>query len=588
MTHSRKASALLALLAVLAAAVAAPYMIPENPDSAVFRSGVFAAVLLGAAYLPARRALARAPRRALACGLMWGFLFAAALSLGSELLVYDGLLPGLGPAVRRAAVPLLAAPLIGLLTASLLACRPAERKRAPRAPAWAFALALLVCWLPVWLAYFPAMLNYDFPGQYGQHLSGTYSRLHPLLHSLLCNGVITLGERLAGRTFGLFLMAALQAALLALALGDACAFAGRQGAPRAAVLAMAALFALHPIFPVMAFSMTKDTLFGAALLALSLRAWSLLQDPDAFLRSPRRWASFALLCVCTALLRNNGVFALALLLPGVVVACRGRRARAALLCAASALCCVAVDGALSLALHPEAMQSFQLYSVPAQQLVRANARGEMSPEDREALRSWYTGEAGLHVRAHLADGAKGYLDRERLQSEGGEFLALWARNAGKNARVYAEAFLMLNVGAWYPDDLSYASIYRDASYVDKGYLQTQEYDMSGDGLVTRCLLPAVRDAVERVCRRNALQKIPLLSLLLCTATPLWVIVFSCAALLARRRARLLPAALPALGVWLSYLFGPCTLARYIFPLFCAAPPLLLAALSAPASEEARP
>jgi len=35
------------------------------------------------------------------------------------------------------------------------------------------------------------------------------------------------------------------------------------------------------------------------------------------------------------------------------------------------------------------------------------------------------------------------------------------------------------------------------------------------------------------------------------------------------------ASLGTLGLWLSYLLGPCTLPRYTLPLFCLAPVLLI-------------
>lgn len=583
MPFLRRHSAALALPAVLAAAVAAPYLIPENPDSAVFRSGVLGVILLAAAYLPVREAYARADRRTLVCGLFYGFFFAVALSLGSELRVYDGLLPGLGPAVRRAAVPVLATPLFGALAARAMLCkvRPSKKGRLARLPVWAFAAVLLVCWLPLLLAYFPGMINYDFPGQYGQHLSGQYSRLHPLLHSLLANAVITLGERLVHRTFGLFLLTALQMTLFALSLGYACAFVQRRGAPQTAVALLTALFSLHPVFSVMALSTTKDTLFAASLLVLSLETWALLEDPRAFLAQKGRCARYVLWSVCAGLLRNNGVFSLALLLPGAAVAARGARRGVCRLAGLCAGACALAFLALNVALHPTPMYSFQLYSVPAQQLVRAYNLGEMSDADREALKGWYTSELGLEVHPHLADPAKGYLDEERLGEHGGEFLSLWARNALRNPRVYAEAFLLLNMGTWYPDDVSHASVYQ--VYPEKGYLQTQEYDV--EGMETFCLLPKVRAFYERICRYNGYLKFPLLPVLFCTASPLWALLWTVAALVARRKTRLLPAALGALGVSLSVLFGACTLARYALPLFCLAPALALLACTLPGEKE---
>ena len=328
----------------------------------------------------------------------------------------------------------------------------------------------------------------------------------------------------------------------------------------------------------MAVSTCKDTLFSAALLVLSLQSFALLEDADAFFRKKAGLFLYVLCGVGTALLRNNGLFAFALLAPAMLIAAKGFRKPTALLLAACLGASGLVNGALTLALHPSSENtSFQLYSIPAQQLVRAYNSGTMSEADKAEIHAWYTDDAGLVVHPHLADPAKGYLNRERIQTEGGAFLALWQKHAKTYAHEYLEAFLMLNVGSWYPDDLSQATIYPDVSYNDKGYLQLQEVDMTAYGIETRCCLPVVRNLFERICRRNYYQKYPIVSLLFAVATPLWLLVLACAKLLADRRARLLPASLGVLGVWLGYLFGPCTLPRYALPLFCLAPALLAAA-----------
>lgn len=577
MSQIKKFAAPLSLLSVLAAAFAAPYLIPENPDSAVFRSGSLGMILLLAAAFPVWEAFSRASRRQLVCGLAWGFLFAAALSIGSELFIYDGLLPGFGSLVRRMAVPVMTASLLGGLCARLMIVTKHSTHREMHLPFWAYFGVIVLCWLPVLLAYFPGMINYDFPGEYQQHLHSNYTNLHPLLHSAVINGVITLGEMIHSRPFGMLLMSLLQMALFAASLAYACRFAQKRGASSLALCLMTACFALHPVFSVMSVSMTKDTLFAAAVLMLSLLTWEAIESPDSFFASKRRQALYIFCAVNAALMRNNGVFALAFILPGLVISLRGFRRQAAKLSAACAGAAVLVTLLLNLALSPSSMPSFQLYSLPAQQLVRAYNSGKLSEEDRAEIAGWYTSEEGLIVRPHLGDSAKGYLDNERLEAEGENFLALWAR-VGKTCRQeYLEAFLLLNIGSWYPDDLSHSTIYKEAKYIDLGYLQTQEYSMAEEGFTTTCLLPAVRDFYEDICRKNYYQKYPVIAILFSTATPFWVMVFICALLVARKKTHMLPVALGALGLWLSYLFGPCTLPRYTLPLFCLAPPLLIAA-----------
>ena len=170
----RRYSGIPTIAAVCAAIIAAPYLIPENPDSPVFRSGVFAALLLIACIHPVYHACIHATPRMLISGMIWGFLFSTALGVGSELFFYNGLLPGMGSMIRRLAVPVLITPLLACLCARLMLLRPASaRKGVRRIPFAVFMGVILFCWLPVLLAYWPGMLNYDALGEYMQHVENS-------------------------------------------------------------------------------------------------------------------------------------------------------------------------------------------------------------------------------------------------------------------------------------------------------------------------------------------------------------------------------------------------------------------------------
>ena len=97
----QRRSTLLTLVSVLAAAYAAPYLVPDSPDSLVFRDGILPALLLLAAAYPARAAFEKHPARALKYGGFLALVFSFFLGLGSELMVYDGFLPGAGSFIRR-------------------------------------------------------------------------------------------------------------------------------------------------------------------------------------------------------------------------------------------------------------------------------------------------------------------------------------------------------------------------------------------------------------------------------------------------------------------------------------------------------
>ena len=112
-TLKKRRPALLTLLAVLGAAFAAPYLVLNDPDSLVFRDGMLTTILLLTAAYPAHIAFEKHAGRALKYGCFLALFFAFFLGLGSELMFYDGFLPGVGSFVRRLVVPCLATPLLG-------------------------------------------------------------------------------------------------------------------------------------------------------------------------------------------------------------------------------------------------------------------------------------------------------------------------------------------------------------------------------------------------------------------------------------------------------------------------------------------
>lgn len=587
----KKYASLAAVAAVLMGVVAAPYLIPENPDSPVFRNGTLGFILLCSTYFPLRDAFFRAKWRVLLSAGILGFLFSLALSLGSELTAYGGLLPGMGSMVRRLAVPVLAAPLFGGLIARfiMLDCACQER-RSLRLPLWAYTAILLICWLPLLIAYYPGMFNYDFNTEYRQFYYLEWDGRHPLLYIVICYAIFGLGRLIDQPELAILTVTLLRMVTFAAALGYSCVFLQRRRAPRIAILLLTAAYALLPIFSVMSVSSAKDTPFTAALLVLSLLSWEAIENPKEFFASKRRIVAFVLMVLFTYHMRKNGVAAIALMLPLLIAAARGYRLKMAKLCALSVACSLALSSLMLAVFKPFDAPAFQTYSVPAQQLVRAYNHADLSQADKDEIRSWYTEDFGLTVYPHLADGAKGYLNQDRLREEPMEFMKLWARIGMQCPRIYAEAFLMLNQGSWYPDDTSHAVVYHGSANTWIGYLHLHEYDFFHEYDVhthqNAQPLPQLRSLLERICRFNEHQKLPIISILLCTATPLWTLLFVCAFLIARKQARYIAAASGVLAIWLSYQFGPCTLARYILPLFALAPVLLISVFCLPGKASA--
>ena len=115
MTIIRKHSGICAALILFIFMFAAPYLVPLTPDSAVFRSGTLGLLLISMCIFPVKNALDKHNFRIFSFSSILAFIFSVCLGLGSELRMYNQLLPGLGSLIRRLAVPCMAFPLFACL-----------------------------------------------------------------------------------------------------------------------------------------------------------------------------------------------------------------------------------------------------------------------------------------------------------------------------------------------------------------------------------------------------------------------------------------------------------------------------------------
>ena len=574
----RRYAAALAALSMGLLALAAPYLIPANPDSAVFRSGTLGLILLCACYAPVRRALARHDARSLVYGGAFALIFAVCLSLGSELSIYDGLLPGMGSLLRRLAVPVMAAPALGALASFLFTLSPKEDVdgRQP-IPFPAFFLLFVLCYGAVLLALWPGIISFDFPHEIAQYTSGEYFAAHPVFHTLLLGGLYQLGEALFGSmNAGAALYSVVQLLLLAAMFAWSCVFVQRRVRRRSVVLALAAFFALMPVHGAMAVSTAKDPLFSGLCVVLCLLLWEIAEDPDAFLHSGLRIARFAGCCLGIALLRHNGVFAFLPACIALIAAARGRRGRAALVAVCALAVSMAVPRAHEAAVGAQSAPSSEMMSVPCQQLMRTAEYADVTEEEYAELNSWFS-EVTFRYRPHCADPAKGgNFAFERYQEDPGAFWSMYLHYARKYPRAFVEAFLENCVGLWAPDDVSHAHSLggEEGEYV---YLTTV-YTYTGYDIDATSRLPALQKLIYAFMHDSVQQKYLVLAQLFAPATYSFLLLLATLLLVKRGHGRLALTALPLWGIFLSLLFSAGIFVRYAYPIMSGAPVLLALAL----------
>jgi len=574
----RKYSVPLTICTLLGAAVAAPYLNPGDPDGAVFRSGVLALILLCACASPVRHAYQAQPLRALLCGGAFGLAFALALGVGSELAFYDRLLPGIGSLVRRMAVPVMIAPLLGTLASYLFTLDVPGRKLRREIPFALWFLLFAIFYGLVMLAFFPGVIRYDFEHEIRQFDTGVYEAAHPVFHTLFLGALYRLGEALSGSmTAGAALYSAVQLLLLAAIYAWACTFVQRR-VPAPAVLLLGACFAFLPFHGVMAVSTAKDPLFAGLCVVLCLTLWEICEDGEAFLASRLKAARFIACCVLLALLRRNGVFAFLPACIAVLLMLKKQLRRVLPLLAFTLVLCFGLPKGLDIAVGAKSAPSSEMMAIPCQQLMRTAACGELPEEEYAEISAWFS-DAIHRYQPHNADPAKGgNFDFARYQSDPSAFWQMYMRYAKKYPRIYIEAFLENCAGLWNPDDLSHATGVAGESY-DYCYLMTDYgYEPERYPIEPKSLLPALRNTIYQYTHNNAAQKTPVLAQLFCPATYSFLLLLLTLRLAFKKRGRMALCALPVWGVWGSLLFSAGVFIRYAYPVMAAVPFLLTLAI----------
>lgn len=566
-------------------------------------------------------------RRLLGCALLWGVPFAISCVLGRRL-VHEGTVFGPGGSaaayigsfllflLETAVLSVPAAALAGVVlrggrarngsseecggqekcglsetqeeSRATVEAAAARGERARLHPVWQvwffYGILIFLCWLPVFLAYYPSVFAYDAEGQLYQVIAKDYSTHHPLLHTLFLGAFFRLGGALGSYQTGMAVHSVVQMALMAVVFGRALSFLYQRRISGRVRALLFLFFAFFPANSVLALSTTKDVLFAAFVLLYTLCFYRMVCDRDGA-ADIKEGAAFAFWAVLMLLFRNNAVYAFAVSIP-VVCSGLGKEKRRAgsgasvrkvyLRMSLSALVLFAVCAfSLKAATHAQSGSPREMLSVPLQQMARARVKAEeeIVPVMRMELDEYVSSQwVFAAYNPHLADPIK---SRAVIHDNPVGLIRTWIRLGLDYPAIYIDAFLDNSLGMWYLWDVSHAQVYGIGTKSGFGYLSTDNRTMpAGCEIVERSYLPGLRAFMERIVSDNVYQKLPFVRLLFSPALYWWLLWFYLVAALYYQRGR---EALPAVfltAYYLTLLLSPTVIVRYLYPLIVTVPVIL--------------
>lgn len=454
------------------------------------------------------------------------------------------------------------------------------------------AAILFMCLVPVWLAYYPIIMSYDFHRQVNEAFKGFawFWPYQPIVHTWVIWVFLHLGIALDNLEAGMAAMALSQMLLYSLVTAYACTFLYRILRKKWIIPAAILFFGVFPFCSVMVICTTKDVLFSILFLLFVL-----LMAERAFFRR----AKSVLVLDCLLLLegcimvqfRNNALYAVAAFgILWVIFAAKKEKLRVLLLCvllvAGGKGTAVVIKAALGTQLSPAKVE---MYSVPIQQFARIGFyhAHELDEDTRNMLESYVWEEDWVGYNPPLADTVKSGVAvttfSDTWEGHMGQLFTDWLHLGLRYPNEYLDAFLELTRGYWFWDDRSYAECLGYGTDGRMGVIYTYNSSEIENlrSIEHKSKFPWLEGLLEKVVSANEFYRWPVVSVLFKSAFYFWVLCLVFVAFLFLRQKKQAVFCLFPLTYMGTMLLGPVVQLRYIFPIMIVLP-VLMALLFLPA------
>ena len=293
--------------------------------------------------------------------------------------------------------------------------------------------------------------------------------------------------------------------------------------------------------------------------------------------------------VLFCLVRSNGIYALAVSAPFLLVLKgRARATLAAVLCASLALA-VALPGlAWSGMVERKADSLGIMLSLPSVQLARAHTYGGLDSQQKEAIERYIPADAMAIYpdRTQVADPFAGSIDADAVRADPLAFARTYLQTGLACPLAYTEGAMLLSLGYWYPMK-AYPDYHLFFPWIESENLEAKLFNEKYIEIPSRSLLPQLDALVNELfggsqppgpAGGQLFNDVPVLAQITRFGWYFIGILFALAHIVQWRQWPSLPLWALFGGVMLTAFLAPSAQCRYVAPLMFAFPLLVVALL----------
>lgn len=461
---------------------------------------------------------------------------------------------------------------------------------------WISWISIFACWIPVFLAYYPGILAYDSYVQMGQILESAYNNHHPIIHTLLIQMFLNIGNYLGSVNLGVAMYTVTQMLALSGVMALGVSMLAKKGVGKLWLTAVVLLCGLNPANSYLAISMTKDIYFTVFVL---LFVFCLLKFGENTKYYPIWDIVYVVATVFMILFRNNGMYAVLVCL-GIYVffafigACFGKKKRIKekrkqfwlflIKTVMGIFIGLFILGGLNRSVGAQDGDKREMLSLPIQQIARCmvyhggvdvkeNQDDTISYEDKALINEFILGEGYVKYNPSISDPVKRCTNTWVVLNKMKEFVSMYIRLAIDYFGDYLNAFLAVNSGYLSVVDESHAKVNLYEDEMGLGYLQTR-WEMSVIdklGIGKDSKWPMLHEKMENFASNNVYLNIPIVRQLVAPGMYLWCYLVLAVWVFFHRDKKWLIPFYFVIGYYVTLVLGPTVQLRYIYPLMVLLP-----------------
>lgn len=313
--------------------------------------------------------------------------------------------------------------------------------------------SIFLCWLVVFLTFYPGSCSYDSYQSIQQSLTQITSNAHPVLFTLFVKVCIQTGLALFhNMNAAVALFSIVQMLILAVVLTYTVQWLANHNAPLLFIILTIIYYSANPIIVRYSFTMWKDIMFSAVILLLVLFLYDLVTDERKSLQDNKTLLQLIILSVLASFLRNRIIYGVMVCFFILVFIEKQGKRKLFMVFSAVSMFVLVIQGPVYDVLEIEKSNFAEGQGVSLQQIAAVVVQnGNISDVELEFIEHIIPLEdIPKAYKASTVDSLKYYesFDNEYLNNHSGKYLQVWAGIIWKNPWIATKAWLMTTRGFW--------------------------------------------------------------------------------------------------------------------------------------------